>query len=146
MYILNTWAERTDDTVEFFPAHTKVPRILSADAARHAVKDLITVLEKPSLVSPFAPIGDITLAVMGYLANIFQGTFKVDEQKAKSNTATPMQPAATSTESAPDLRVVEEISVPRVQEPSQTEVAPKEARNNLTNIPFEDREYVRLRV
>ena len=103
-------------------------------------------METPDPAAPFAPIEDINLESLRGLANIFQHTLKVDEQKAKINTTTEMKPAATSTEAAPSLRVVEETSVLRVQEPAQTEVAPQYAGNHPTNIPFEDREYVRSKV
>ena len=105
VYIPHKRAEGTADTVEFFLAHTKVYGILSAYVSQHTAKHIILVLVKLAPAAPFALIVDRTLAALRDLANIFQHTLKVDEQRAKSNTVMATQPAATNIELMPAPRV-----------------------------------------
>jgi hypothetical protein len=72
VYAINTGAERTSDTVEWFPTHVPMPHTNSADAATHAARDLIHALQHPAPASPFAPYDANTLSALAELAHIFQ--------------------------------------------------------------------------
>jgi hypothetical protein len=72
VFATKTMAERTSDTVEFFPETTTVPYMSSVDIAIQAASDLTHALQHPSPANPFAPIGTGQLEALKQLAAIFQ--------------------------------------------------------------------------
>lgn len=88
-----TKAERTSDTVEFFPQHTPVPYRTPTDVAIHATQDLIQVLQNPSPSTPFAHVGHDRLKAIQTIADIFQTHLRQNPhgppRVAKSDTVSP---------------------------------------------------------
>jgi hypothetical protein len=71
VWITKTTAERTADTVVWFPAKVKMPALSSVDTATSAAQELITALQNPSAASPIAPISTIQQEALKQLAQIF---------------------------------------------------------------------------
>lgn len=70
VHVTVTNAIRTGDTVEFFPQHTTMPKLSSADAATYAIRDLVDALKHPHPATPF-DVGDKQLLAIRQLAEIF---------------------------------------------------------------------------
>jgi len=108
VYINKTRAERTVDTVEFFPTQVNMPKLSSADAALKAAIDLIAALKHPHPAAPFAPLGDTKMNALEQLADIFSdalprvGKAKNFERGAPTTKAPVlMEPIASRTRSHP---------------------------------------------
>jgi hypothetical protein len=89
-----TKAARIDDTVEFFPAKTKIPYLTPTDIAIQASQVLIRVLlhqQKPS--TPLAHIGYNQLEAIQQIAHIFNSRIRTHEPAGTSKT--PHKNAAT---------------------------------------------------
>jgi hypothetical protein len=72
VYTNTTKAERTIDTVEFFPQQTPAPFASPTDVAQQAAKDIIDVLRHPKPSTPFAHVGYDQKVALQQLADIFQ--------------------------------------------------------------------------
>ena len=71
VYCSKTGNERIIDTVEFFPADIRMPRMSSAGNATIAAKELTNALLNPAPAAPFATIGNDQLVALKQLALIF---------------------------------------------------------------------------
>jgi hypothetical protein len=77
-----TNAERSLETVEFFPSKIPMPKLSSADAAIRAAKDLIHALQKPHPAAPFSQLGNPQMEALNELAGIFYDALpRVEEKK-----------------------------------------------------------------
>jgi hypothetical protein len=86
--------ERISDTVEFFPQHSVMPRLLSTDTIVKMAIDLIDALQNLKPAAPFAKLGEEQLAALHTLAQIFQ------------QVTTPTPPRVLPTPKASPLRVL----------------------------------------
>jgi hypothetical protein len=92
VYISETGAERTVDTLEWFPYHVPMPQTNSANkAAAAARRDLIHALQHPAPASPFAGLDPNQLSALQDLAQIFDSTADLRVSRA----APPRVDAAT---------------------------------------------------
>ena len=94
IYVKETRAERTSNTVQFLPTHCKIPYVSSIDKALEALTNLVSVISKVKLESPFS--------------------LKYEEIESVKNLAKMFKPRSTS-ESIEELRMVSaQIASPRV--------------------------------
>lgn len=95
VHVSSTNAERIGDTVEFFPQHSTMPKLSSADAAMQAAQDLIRALEQPHPATPF-DIGDEQILALRQLADIFASATapskRCPEPPRVEVTSTPTEP------------------------------------------------------
>jgi hypothetical protein len=103
IYNPRTNAERTSDTVQFFPTHSKMPKLSSADAALRAVKDLIAALKNPHPAAPFDQLGDQQLRALKDLAKIFDTTLPRVTPGKQLPSGTPSQPSPSNQPKPPPL-------------------------------------------
>jgi hypothetical protein len=69
VYVTKTAAERTSDTVEFFPERCIMPRLSSTDTIVKSAIDLIDALRNPSPAAPFAKLGEEQLVALHQLSS-----------------------------------------------------------------------------
>jgi hypothetical protein len=77
-----TRSERIIDTVEFFPANIRMPRMSSADNATITAQELTHALLNPAPAAPFATIGTGQIAALKQLALIFQQATAPNQPKS----------------------------------------------------------------
>jgi hypothetical protein len=82
VYCSKTGSERIIDTVEFFPADIRMPRMSSADNATIAAQELTHALLNPAPAAPFATIGTDQIAALKQLALIFQQATAPNQPKS----------------------------------------------------------------
>ena len=121
-YITTTRGERNADTVEFFPAHAKVPYLSSSDNAITAAKQLVEALRNPMPRAPFETLGTRDMQALEQLAEIFNAATRtrkpvIDMQKVTEL----MEPETVATTEASPPRVVQrDAPSPRVLPPAVT--------------------------
>ena len=76
VYVTSTRSERNPNRVEFFPQHTKVPFMSTADAATKAATDLIDILKHPTPPTTYPHLGDEKMKALNDLADIFNTTIE----------------------------------------------------------------------
>ena len=69
-YVPSTKAERTTDTVAWFPHNTKMPTASSLDLTAAATKDTLSALQKPTANSPLHPLSDSETEALKTAVNI----------------------------------------------------------------------------
>ena len=106
----DTSAERTADTLEWFPSHVPMPKTASIDAARAAASDLVGAIQTPALATPLCGIDTTTLAALRDLADIFSNV----TQQSPDEPTSP-KPTSSLPRVAPLPRVT---PLPRVPHPS----------------------------
>ena len=115
-----TKAERTTDTVEFFPQQTPVPYLSPTDVAIKATRELIQVLKNPIPSTPFAHITHNRHQTIQTIADIFQKHLSHSSQ-GSPRVAIPTQPDTS----------------PRVTKhryPTRSQVPPTRRTHTLQNV------------
>jgi hypothetical protein len=100
IYSIETGAERTTDTLSWFPKHVRMPQTSSADAATSAARDLIHALRNPAPATPFSQLDNTELSALDRLAAIFH------QQTVSKDASLPRVEAnkqATVDKSKPDI-------------------------------------------
>ncbi len=87
VYITSTHGERIVDTIQFFPTHTEMPKLLSADNAMRAAQELTEALQNPAPAAPFAMLGSEKLGALKDLARIFSDALPRVEKGNKPDSA-----------------------------------------------------------
>jgi hypothetical protein len=103
VYCSKTGNERIIDTVEFFPADIRMPRMSSADNATIAAKELTNALLNPAPAAPFATIGNDQLVALKQLALIFQQATTKDNPTSQIPSPSPRvsEPASSAATQLP---------------------------------------------
>ena len=76
VWITDTRAEQTSQTIVWFPKWVPLPKTSSHDIATLAALDLIHALQNPTMAGPLLPLPDSQLKSLRQLANIFQAATK----------------------------------------------------------------------
>jgi hypothetical protein len=105
VFVSETGGERNMDTLDWFPAHTPLPKTSSIDAAIAAASDLTEALLQPSPASPLCGIDTTSMAALRELASYFN----------KATKPTPVDATIVPPSSKPDSE-----PVPRVELPADT--------------------------
>ena len=141
VWILDTKAERTCDTLTWFPSKVLMPTASSADAAIAAAQDLTQALLHPSPASPLAPLSNSQHAALQQLAEIFAATTTthaetifnpIAQQSSTVPTPTPPAPSAppgfapllATMPCAPSLDTATPVLLPHVTFVPSTNPAP----------------------
>ena len=114
VYISSTNGIRIAETIEFFPAHCKMPTMTATDKATLAATQLIDILQTPQPNSPFPSVGDKQMQALSKLAQIFQHVLPT--------------PSMTNTPPAPRVEKQPTPPAPRVEEPPSPPPQPQTPR------------------
>ena len=114
VYISSTNGIRIAETVEFFPAHCRMPTMTATDKATLAATQLIDILQTPQPNSPFPSIGDKQMQALSKLAQIFQHALPT--------------PSPMNTPPAPRVEKQPTPPAPRVEEPPSPPPQPQTSR------------------
>ena len=99
VYVKATHSERTVDTIEFFPAKTKLPQTSSRDLVIRAANELTRALRNPHPAMPLAPLSAKEDKALHELSDIFNaalprvGSKKPDKERMPTKTTLPIEHA-----------------------------------------------------
>jgi hypothetical protein len=131
IYCSKTGSERIIDTVKFFPANIRMPRMSSADNATVAAKALTHALLNPAPAAPFATIGNDQIAAVKQLALIFQQA--TTPNKPKSLAQPSQSPSPSPRVSEPTSSSTQQL--PRVPLPRRYNKRASARLNQAISIP-----------
>ena len=116
VWITETRALRTTDTIVWFPRYLKMPIASTMDLILAGVKDIRQALLNPSQGSPLSPITDSHVEALRTLTDILSGACRPSDETTETRTPAP--------EAAPELRVLTPEIAPKMRVPA-TETAPE---------------------
>lgn len=119
-YVPATRSIRITDTADFFPVHTNVPNLSTADAATLAANNFIVVLHKPAPAAPFCSLTTKHHQALQQLAKIFNDVVTPTSDK----TLTLKEPRVIHRKilviPPPTQPILQKLSEPRVETTTPT--------------------------
>jgi len=112
IWIWETRAKRTCDTVEWFPTKVTLPYASSTDLIVAGIHDIVSALQNPSPASPLAPLTDNHVQALTQLITLLTGITNAKSAPTLRVATSTKQQDSPSHEIAPVMRVEPTLTTP----------------------------------